>query len=139
MRTLIFLSLVACAPTTTSLPARPHGELRASEYLSQAHADEQLVRDHQTWPSTQVLTPGSTEPLVLMPWLRTRDIRAERRSARLHRAQAAALEAEYERACGDAEAPTTVRCHRAWMRLAPTAIEDTPLANQPESGSSVRR
>jgi len=160
MRTLLLLALAACATTPTAASkSGPRGP-RVSDHLDQARTHDQLARDHQTLPTPTVMTPSSLETVTPMPWLRTWDTSAEHeRLSRIHRSDAAGLQAAYDDACRDrsgtdvtmsplrrlggsswttrtgvvveldkAESPDTLlvalRCHRAWMMIAPTAGMD---------------
>ncbi len=166
---LLPLLLTACATTALPPPSQPAGGprgLRASEHREVAHDQDELAREQRSFPVRSQLVPGdpTTGPRP-MPWFRSWDPAADHeRRARVHRSEAAALEADHADACGARElsqvvtSPLTrhrmggwntsagvvvylrpqagtadtlladLRCHRAWMMLAPTGtMDDCPL------------
>lgn len=163
MRTLLLLALAACATSPTPAPKGGPRGLRASDHLDRARDHDELARDHRTLPTAPMMTPGSLETATPAPWLRTWDTSAEHeRLARIHRSEAAGIQAAYDEACRDrsgtdvtvspltrfggtswptrtgvivyldkVESPdallTDLRCHRAWMMLAPAGMDDCAL------------
>lgn len=163
---LLPIFLVACATTTPAqAPHRVGGPrgLHASEHRDLAREHDAIAREQRSFPVVTPMTPGDpTSPQV---WYRSWDpANDHERLARIHRSEAAALEAAYAEACGTrdlekvavsplarhriggwntstgvilylsplAGAPETLladlRCHRAWMMLAPTGtMDDCPL------------
>lgn len=161
MRTLIAtVCLAACATTAPPPPNGGPRGLHASEHLDVARQHEDLAQQTARWPDDPGPGPGGGG----MRWIRSWDTSVEQeRFAKLHRAKAAELQAEYAEACGErslAELSTSplqrhavggwntstgvilylapsagdpdrlladMKCHRAWMRLAPAGMEDCPL------------
>jgi hypothetical protein len=159
MRLLIatmLLTSCAAAPLPAAKPG-PRG-LHANGHLDVARTHEDLATQATGWPADA--GPGG----MTTHWARAWDTGAEHeRIARVHRSNAAQLEAAYAEACGDRpldivsisplqryaiggwNTPTGVelflsstagdpdrlladlKCHRAWMMLAPAAMEDCPL------------
>lgn len=167
MRFLPALLLAACATTATTAPpprGGPRG-LHASEHRDLARAHDDAAREQASWPQPTGMTPGDPTTPQIYPWYRTWNTTAEHeRLARIHRSEAAALEAAFAEACGTrdlkklvgspltrhriggwntsngvvvylsplAGTPETLladlRCHRAWMMLAPVgSMDDCPL------------
>jgi hypothetical protein len=160
------LLLAACAtapPPPVATPAGGPRGLRASEHLDLARQHDQIARARTGVPESYFPGPPRDLPLP-MPWFRSWDTTADHeRIAAIHRGHAAALETEYEEACGNRAAedvavsplvrfgvggwPTTtgvivylspkagtadalmaaLRCHRAFMMLALTDMDDCPL------------
>jgi hypothetical protein len=151
--------VAACASAPSAPPAGGPRGLRASEHLEAArqHDDVALYQPD----ATAMQAPPGTATTV---WRRTWETSTEqKRLADIHRSIAAALQSEYEQACGSrpldqvavsplerhaiggwptstgmilyldprAGAPDKVladlRCHRAWMMLAPSPMEDCVL------------
>ncbi|HEU4731887.1 MAG TPA: hypothetical protein VFT22_28525 [Kofleriaceae bacterium] len=93
--------LIGCATTQPAAPKGGPRGLRASEHLDVARQHDAMARERQTWPDMRPAAPGDLRP-VAMPWYRSWDTAAEHeRLAATHRAQAAALHADYEEACRD--------------------------------------
>lgn len=161
----VLFSACEPAPTVAMPKGGPRG-LRGSEHLDVAHQDDALARTEGTMPERRDRGPGSVDYTTPnLPWARswsTSDDHA--RMAQTHRSEAAAIQAEFDEACGDravadiavsplqrfgvggtntergvvvylspAAGPpdrlmADLRCHRAWMMLAPpTGMDDCPL------------
>jgi hypothetical protein len=161
MRILIALLVSACASTSSpQAKGGPRG-LRASEHLDVASQHEELARQRGPWFETRPSAPDSIGASWTHSW-EPSDRDEQERLARLHRSQAAALQAEYEEACGSRSIDVSVsplvrygvggwntstgvilyltpaagpperllaalKCHRAWMMLAPFDMEHCPL------------
>ena len=160
LRTITLCLVAACGATTLQEKPGPRG-LRADQHLAIASREDARADELAHWPAQRV---GGLEPASGAVWVGTWDTAAEhRRNARAHRTDAAALEAEYEQACGDSPgelvsvsplvrygvgnrdipngtavllAPeagppdkllSAMRCHRAWMMLGRTDMDDCPL------------
>jgi hypothetical protein len=154
----LIIALAGCATSPPPEPATGPRGLRASDHLELADQHAALAREHQSVPEE---TAPNTSTL---PWVRSWDTSAAHaQAAQAHRAEAAALEADYEEACGTRTPsevamsplvkyaiggwPTTtgvilyldasagppdrlladMKCHRAWMMLAPSGMDDCPL------------
>jgi len=163
MRTLLVVTLAACAQTPRAPEGGPRG-LRATDHLEAAREQDQLGKERGRWPATTAVEPGSTEVTPPIAWHRTWDTSADHeRLATMHRSEADALHAEFEKACGNRPTETVrvsplvrnraggqntksgvvvylgrsaggpdqlladLRCHQAWMMLAPAGMEDCPL------------
>lgn len=164
MRRLSLLCLVAaCGASSTTEQPGPRG-LRADQHLAVASREDQRADDITHWPQTPTDPTQPGDQRLITTWFGTWDTAAEhRRLAQVHRSQAAQIEAEYERACGDASHATVsvsplqryglggsevpggvlvllsrdagppdrllsaMRCHRAWMMLGRTDMDDCPL------------
>lgn len=97
MQTWPILLVAACAAPTTTMPRGGPRGLRASEHLDVARQHDQLGRETVAWPETTSRSPDTRG----MPWIRSWDAGAEHeRAATAHRSEAAALQAEYDEACG---------------------------------------
>ena len=154
----------ACGGSTINEQPGPRG-LRADQHLAIAHREDDRAEEVVHWPETQAgLGVAELDQRVAGVWFGHWDTAgAHRRLADEHRTAAAALEAEYEEACGDTplaevsvsplqryatggmDAPggvvlvlspdagppdhllATMRCHRAWMMLGRTDMDDCPL------------
>jgi hypothetical protein len=153
------LLVAACASAPAPAPRGGPRGLRASEHL-------ELARQHDDMAREQVAVPPSFDSRDEkgVVWMRAWDPSAEHeRIAAAHRTEAAALQAEYDEACGarsgdevsvsplqryavggwptstgiimylsaDAGTPdkllADLRCHRAWMMLAPAGMDECPL------------
>lgn len=102
MRTLPLLLLAACATTATTASRPPQGGprgLHASEHRDVARDYDQRAREEQTFPVATPMRPGeaTAPPVWYRSWNTTTDYE---RLARVHRSEAAALEAAYVEACG---------------------------------------
>jgi hypothetical protein len=99
------IGLLAATGCATAPPPEPKGGprgLRASEHVDAAHHHDAAARERQTWPDARGSGPGDMRQPVAMPWYRSWDTGAEHEKlARAHRAEAAAIEAQYADACGD--------------------------------------
>lgn len=165
MRFLPALLVAACATTSATTPAPRGGPrgLHASEHRDLASVHDEAARNQMSWPAPTAMTPGDPTTPQSLPWYRTWNTAADHeRIARVHRSEAAALEAAYAEACGTRElekvrgcpltrhrlggwntstgaivylsplagTPETLladlRCHRAWLMLAPVE-EECPL------------
>jgi hypothetical protein len=115
MRALAFAMLVACA-TTPALQAKggPRG-LRASEHMDVARRHDEMAHEQPNLPD-----PSTTYGYYdTAPWIRRSDASAKHeRIADEHRSKAAAREAELL---------ADMKCHRAWMMIAPANMEACPL------------
>jgi hypothetical protein len=154
------VALAACATAPRPEPQGGPRGLRASEHLEAAGQHDQAASQRSTMPDPRAMSNAYDSS----PWTRAWDPGAEQaRVAEVHRSQAAALQAEYEEACGTRSLdevsvsplvrygiggwPTStgmilylapnagppdklladMKCHRAWMMLAPTGMDDCPL------------
>ena len=169
MRThlLIPILLAACGGPAKPAPQGPGSRgLRATEHLDAAREHDELAHERSMYPDVhQDDGTGRVDQLLVgVPWHRTWDTSEDHeRLASIHRSAAAALQAEYEEACGTRPisevsvspivkygiggSPTPdgielylsngaggpeklladMRCHRAWMMLAPSDMEACPL------------
>lgn len=100
------LLLVACAtgPIETPKTPQPGGPrgLHASEHRDAAREHDEIARQQRSYPRLYPLTPGDPTTTPQLPtWYRTWDVAADHeRLARIHRSDAAAIEAAYAEACG---------------------------------------
>lgn len=152
------LLLTSCATAPTPAPQPGPRGLHANEHLDVARTHEDVATQAKNWPDDS--GPGG----ISLHWARAWDTGAEHeRIARVHRSEAAQLEAAYVEACGDRPldvvsisplqryaiggtntatgvelllSPTAgdpdrlladMKCHRAWMMLAPANMEMCPL------------
>ena len=169
MRNLLVVGLLAsCATTLGPLqPIPPTGsrDPRASDDIATAHVKDERARELLAYPEVPRGdgTGRVTELAPATPWAVTWQVKEQRQEAAAARGAAAALEAEYEEACGSRShdevavsplqrfgvggttTPTGVtvelsadagpadrlladmRCHRAWMMLGRTDMDDCPL------------
>lgn len=160
------MCLVAgCASATTTGGSGPRGPT-ADEHRQMATIEQDRANELTRWPDTRHggADTDIQQRLTTGAWFGSWDTAAEHdRLARIHRSEAAQLEAEYQAACGDtpveivrvsplqrygiggnpiaegarillspqAGSPdqllAAMRCHRAWMRLGRTDMDDCPL------------
>ena len=113
-RSLALLLLAACTAAQNPPPRAPGSRgLRASEHLDAARQHDDAAKQAAVWPDTRVDdgTGRVDQLLVGMPWRRQWDSPGmHEQIASEHRALAAQLHADYERACGTrsaAEASTS--------------------------------
>lgn len=163
MRTITVLSFALLA--TCSGPAPRHAPppsrgLRSGQHLDTAAEESRRSHELTSWPDRRS-TQDSSGQVAAGTWYRSFDTpQARAHSAQAHRAEAAALQAEYDEACRDrpfadvsmsplqryGKGGTTttegvlvflsayagepdslmaeIRCHRAWMMIAPPAAMD---------------
>ncbi len=168
-RSVLAVVATAAGCSSPSTVATPHGGprgLHASEHLNVAHEHDELARHDPNSPEVRERQPGSLDYSTAgVPWVRSWDIKEDHeRMARIHRSEAATIQAEFDEACGQrsvaeiAVSPLVrygvggtntangvivyltatggspdalvaeMRCHRAWMLLAPAAnMDDCPL------------
>jgi hypothetical protein len=159
-------TLAACASAPRPRPVDPMSRgMRASDHLVAAREHDRLAQERASWPDSWPDATGRVDrPPIAMPWRGQWDSPEEHEHiAAAHRAAAAELQADYERACGERTADEVSRspialygiggvstasgvvvflapaagpanhlladisCHRAWMMLAPAAMDDCPL------------
>jgi hypothetical protein len=102
MRTLL-LALVAACGANAREPVEEPRAIRTQEHLEEARKHDEIARQRSTFPVRTETVPGDpTTPLApQVPWTRNWDLDSEHeRIARVHRGNAAALEASYQEACG---------------------------------------
>ena len=174
MRTLLLIGLLTACPSSMAPSVRegPRGP-RASDHYAAAREQDELARERLTVPPEPRFEPGAQEMRV-RPY-QSRSTAAElERLATTHRAQAAALEEEYEEACGGVpfgkassspfrryaigslntdtgvmlylragiqpeELQTEIRCHRAWLMIAPSTSSDDSALDLPDLQLDVKR
>lgn len=133
---LLFAAACATTSTTTQPKGGPRG-LHASEHLDAAHDHEEAAKQGEKWPDAH-----GDRAAYAIPWTRSWDAADEEaRLAAIHRSKAAELHAAYDEACGSrpieqvsvsplhrfAVGGWNMKCHRAWMMLAPAGMENCPL------------
>lgn len=99
MRSVLLLGLAACATTAQTTPAAKGGPrgLHADEHLDVARQHDERARDAGRTPDRY----GSPNDAGVV-WLYSYDSSAEHeRMARIHRSEAATLQAAYDTACRD--------------------------------------
>lgn len=100
---LLVLSLTACAnaPAVTTPKGGPRG-LHADEHSDVAQQHDALAKQTATFPEVRDRGPGAVDyGTAGVPWLRSWDASAEHaRMAQIHRSEAAAIQAEFDEACG---------------------------------------
>lgn len=101
MRTFALALVVACSSNSPD-PVEGPRAIRTKEHLEAARKHDEIARERTSWPATTSMTPGDlTTPQPPIPWRRKWDPEDEHgRLARVHRSEAAALEAGYVEACG---------------------------------------
>ncbi len=166
MRNLCVIGILAsCSPTVVPLTVTGSRGPRATEDIDTGRVQAQRARDLTAYPEVPRGdgTGRVTELAPATPWAVTWDVEEHRQAAAAARGAAAALEVEYEEACGSrthddvavsplqrygiggstnadgvtielsAAAGTSehlladMRCHRAWMMLGRTDMDDCPL------------
>ncbi len=163
MRMFPLILLAACATTAPRPPQGGPRGLHANQHRDVARDYDERAREEHSFPVSTALKPGDPDvpPVWYRSWNTSRDYE---RLARVHRSEAAALEAAYAEACGTRElkkivgsplmrhrvggwntstgvvvylSPTAgtpevlvadLKCHRAWMMLAPAGgMDNCPL------------
>ncbi len=163
MRMLPLVLLAACATTAPRPPQGGPRGLHANEHRDVARDYDERARQEHSFPIAAPLRVGDPDapPVWYRSWNTTTDYE---RLARVHRGEAAALEAAYAEACGTRDlkkivdsplmrhrlggwntsagvvvylSPTAgtpealvadLKCHRAWMMLAPAGgMDNCPL------------
>jgi len=101
MRSLCLVLLAACGANAPE-PAEGPRAIRTKEHLEAARTHDAIARERTSWPATTSVNPGDpTTPQPPVAWTRKWDPEDEHgRRARIHRSEAAAIEAEYAEACG---------------------------------------
>jgi hypothetical protein len=104
-RAIATILLAACAsvPPAPQRPTEPGSRgMRASEHLEAARDQDHQAQQDQMWPDTRPIdTSGRVDQPVDIPWRRQWDSAEQhQRLAVSHRAAAAELQAEFQRACG---------------------------------------
>jgi hypothetical protein len=85
--------------------------MRASEHLEAASDHDRQAREDGMWPDTRPIdSTGRVDQPIGMPWRRQWDAGEQHaRLAASHRAAAAELQGEFQRACGDRAAEDIAR------------------------------
>jgi hypothetical protein len=102
LRPIALCLVTACASSTIAEKPGPRG-LHADQHLAIASREDARASELASWPEQRPgPIDGTTAMLATRSWFGTWDTVAEhQRQALHHRSDAAALEAEYEQACGD--------------------------------------
>lgn len=139
MRLFPWILLAACATTTAPRPPQggPRG-LRANEHREVARDYDERAREQESFPVTTPMTPGdpNAPPVWYRSWNTTTDYD---RLARIHRSEAAALEAAYAEACGTRDlkkvvgSPLVRNRVGGWNTSTGAIIYLSPLAGPPET------
>lgn len=112
-RTLALVLLAACAqPPPPQHPPEPgYRGPHASEHIEQAKDQDRLASEGAMWPDTRPYSNGRVDqPYVPMPWQRKWDTpEAHEQMAAAHRAAAAELQADFQRACANRTAEDIAR------------------------------
>jgi hypothetical protein len=101
---LLLLAASCTAPPPPEHPTPPgYRGPHASEHLEQAQDQERLAREGTMWPDTRPYSNGRVDqPVVAMPWQRSWTTpESHEQLAQMHRAAAAELNADFQRACAD--------------------------------------
>jgi hypothetical protein len=106
MRRMLLLCLSACGASSLQEQPGPRG-LRADQHMQVASREADRAAELAHWPERPLGGPAGNpaEAMVTGAWVGTWDTVAEhQRLAEIHRSSAAAIEAEYEAACGETPA-----------------------------------
>jgi hypothetical protein len=101
-RTLLMLTIAACASAPPPKPQPASRGLRADQHLDEARAHAQRAEELARWPQTRDSDVGSFDEPNTGLWYRAFDqARDHRRLAAIHHGTAAQLQAEFDEACAN--------------------------------------